>query len=304
MQFDLDSLAEDSSLLDDIQRQMTYYDEDMQRNFKARLGEIDNILFEMEKRGNSFFDDRMRLGRIPDLINRRQVEKDFEATVVADTPKQIELRVGELVDWMVEQDLRQWTAVSDHLAKRKVEHVQRVVGEGGPREGTLAYDRQRLIDSIGRATEQAVASYDKEYEAEQLAMSARQAVVNTGLAGVGVGIGTALAVATTAAWVDVTGIVAGVLAATLGLLILPSRRRKAKQELEEKLAELRSKLMTSLSEQFEREMRRGAQRIEDTVSPFARFVRAEEEKLESQRVVLAELEAHLTGLRRHLGEMA
>lgn len=303
VQLDLDSLSDDSSLLDDIQRQMVYYDEDMQRNFKARLGEIDNILFEMEKRGNSFFDDRMRLGRIPDLINRRQVEKDFETTVVADTPSQIESRVGELVDWMVEQDLRQWTAVSDHLAKRKVEHVQRVVGEGGPREGTLAYDRQRLIDSIGRATKQAVATYDKEHEAEQLAISARQAVVNTGLAGVGVGIGTALTLAATAAWVDVTGIVAGVLAATLGLLILPSRRRKAKAELEEKLAELRTKLMTSLSEQFEREMRRGAQRIEDTVSPFARFVRAEEEKLEGQRNVLAELEAHLTGLRRHLGEM-
>lgn len=300
VQRDLDSLSEDSSLLDDIHRQMVYYNDDMQRNFKARLGEVDNILFSMEKRGNAFFDERMRIGRIPDLVNSSRVQRDFEQEVVGETAREIDARVDELVDWMVEQDLRQWTAVSNHLAKRKAEHVDRVVGEGGPREGTLAYDRQRLIDSIGRATQQAVASYDKQREAAQLASSARQAVVNTGLAGVGVGLGTALALATTAVWVDVTGILAGVLAATLGLLILPSRRSKAKQELAQKLATLRHKLVTNLTEQFEREMRRGAQRIEDTVAPFARFVRAEEEKLTEQRDVLEELEAHLLGLRRYL----
>ena len=300
VQHDLDSLSEDSSLLDDIQRQMVYYNDDMQRNFRARLGEVDNILFSMEKRGNAFFDERMRIGRIPDLINTSRVQRDFEQEVVGETAREIDARVDELVDWMVEQDLRQWTAVSSHLAKRKAEHVDRVVGEGGPREGTLAYDRQRLIDSIGRATQQAVASYDKQREAAQLASSARQAVVNTGLAGVGVGLGTALALATTAAWLDVTGVLAGVMAATLGLLILPSRRSKAKQELAQKLATLRHKLVTNLTEQFEREMRRGAQRIEDTVAPFARFVRAEEEKLTEQRDVLEELEAHLTGLRRYL----
>ncbi len=300
VQHDLDSLSDDSSLLDDIQRQMVYYNDDMQRNFRARLGEIDNILFSMEKRGNEFFDERMRIGRIPDLINSSRVQRDFEQEVVGETACEIDTRVGELVDWMVEQDLRQWTAVSGHLAKRKAEHVDRVVGESGPREGTLAYDRQRLIDSIGRATQQAVASYDKQREAAQLASSARQAVVNTGLAGVGVGLGTALALATTAVWLDVTGVLAGVMAATLGLLILPSRRNRAKLELAQKLATLRHKLVTNLTEQFEREMRRGAQRIEDTVAPFARFVRAEEEKLTEQRDVLVELEAHLTGMRRYL----
>jgi hypothetical protein len=45
--------------------------------------------------------------------------------------------------------------------------------------------------SIGSATYCAVASYDKDREAEHMAESARQAVVNTGLAGVGVGLGVA-----------------------------------------------------------------------------------------------------------------
>ncbi|NLF64052.1 MAG: GTP-binding protein [Chloroflexi bacterium] len=294
-------LKEDTVLLDDIERQMTYYNQDMKRNFQARLGEIDNLLFEMERRGNDFFDEMLRLGRIPDLIRSKQVERQFEEKVVADTPRLIENRVSELVDWMVEQDLRQWTAVADHLAQRKKEQVSRIVGEGGPREGTLAYDRTRLIDSVGQATRRAVETYDEEREAEQIAEAARQAVVSTGLAGVGVGLGVAVAIAAHAAVLDWTGIIGGLTAATIGLLILPARRRKAKQELAEKLANLRQQLMASLTDQFEREMRRSTQRVEDAVAPFARFVRAEKDKLEEQHTTLVELEAHLEGLQRQLG---
>jgi multidrug efflux pump subunit AcrB len=71
-------------------------------------------------------------------------------------------------------------------------------------------------------------------------------------------------------------------------------------ELEDKLAELRQKLMGSLTDQFDREMRRGTQRIEDTVAPFARFVRAEQDKIGAQRDQLVELEAHIVGLRAQL----
>jgi small GTP-binding protein len=300
MQLDLQSLQADSQLLDDIHRQMTYYNEDMQRNFKARLGEVDNILFEMEKRGDQFFDDTIRLGRIPDLIRAKYIQKAFEEEVIGELPREIEYRVGELVDWMVEQDLRQWTAVADHMAQRKEAHDGRVVGQSGPREGTLAYDRQRLIDSIGQATRQAVDSYDKERESAQIAESARTAVVNTGLAGIGVGVGVAIAATAQLIWLDITGILAGVAAAALGFLILPSRRRKAKQELEDKLAGLRQKLMSGLTEQFNREMKRGARRIEDTVAPFARFVKSEQDKIGTQHEKLVALEAHITGLQAHL----
>jgi small GTP-binding protein len=299
-QQDLNSLKVDQTLLEDIQRQTTYYNEDMQRNFKARLGEIDNLLYTMEKRGNEFFDEMIRFGRIPDLIRAKQVEKAFEEQVVADTPQQIEARVNELIDWLVEQDLRQWTAVADHLAQRKEDVQKRLVGQGGPREGTLAYDRQRLIDSIGKSTRRAVESYDKEKEAAHIGEVARMAVINTGLAGVGVGIGTALALATTVAWVDITGVVAGLTSAAFGLIILPNRRRKAKAELGEKLTDLRQKLVTELTGQFEREMRRSAQRVEDTIAPFARFVRAENDKLSEQYERLNELEAHINGLRAQL----
>lgn len=296
---DLATLAEDGKLLEDIRGQTLYYNEDMQRNFKARIGEIDNLLLSMEKRGLDFFDDRLRLGRIPDLLRSKQLEQSFQDEVVGDTPRQIEDRVNELVDWMVQQDLRQWTAVADHLSRQRDAHPGRIVGDA-PREGTLAYDRQRLIDSIGRSTRMAVEGYDQNREAAELAASARQAVVNAGLAGVGASIGVIVAIATHAAFLDFTGIIAGVAAAALGLLILPDRKRKAKAEFSEKLTDLRTRLVGNLEQQFEREMRRSTQRIEDTIAPFDRFVRAERDRLSGQQETMQSLSATVSHLIRQL----
>ncbi|MDX1615697.1 MAG: dynamin family protein [Candidatus Promineifilaceae bacterium] len=298
---DLASLEADAQLLMDIHDQMVYFNQDMRRNFEARLGEIDNVLLAMEKRGREFFDETIRLGRIPDLVRANRVKTDYQEQVVADTPEKIEARIGELIDWMVEQDLRQWSAVADHLARRKDTHEERLIGESGPREGTLAYDRQRLIDSIGTATRQAIASYDKEREANALAESARSAVAGTALLEIGgLGIGAAVAALATATWLDVTGILAGVAFMALGFLVLPAQRRKANQELENKLGELRRRLVGGLTDQFERELRRSAQRIEDIVAPYDRFVRAESDRLKAQQLELNELEAHLVGLQNQL----
>lgn len=297
---DLDTLSADTQLLQDIRGQMVYYNDDMQRNFKARIAEIDGLLLAMEKRGLEFFDDRLRLVRLPDLLRSKQLEKDFEEQVVADTPDAIERRVSELIDWMVQQDLKQWTAVADHLAQRKEAHQDRIVG-GAPREGTLAYDRQRLIESIGRTTQEAVDSYDIDREAEELAESARAAVISTGLAGVGAGVGVAVAIIAHTAFLDFTGIIAGVAAAALGLIILPARRRKAKQEFSAKLNDMRQKLVSSLEQQFEREMQRSTQRIEETVAPFGRFVRAEQDRLTAQQAQLQSLSTQISDLMHQIG---
>jgi hypothetical protein len=298
---ELASLQEDGTLLDDIHNQMVYYNDDMQRNFQARLGEIDSLLLAMEKRGRNYFDETIRFGRIPDLVRPNIIQSGFEEQVVADTPELIESRVDELVDWLVEQDLRQWGAVSEHLARRKEEYEQRIVGQSGPREGTLAYDRQRLIDSIGKSTRMAVASYDKKKEAADIAEAARASVASAALLEVGgLTVGAAVAALATATWLDVTGIAFGVTFMTLGFLVLPARKRRANQELEAKLRQLRQRLMSDLTGQFEREMRRSTQRIEDVIAPYARFVRAEREKLQGQHGSLDQIKERIASLRHQL----
>lgn len=291
---DWSMLEQDKQLLADIEGQMSFYDEDIERNFEARLSEIQTILYEMEQRGNAFFDDTLRIGRIPDLIRGSYVAQQFESEVLKDVPRQIEDRVGELVDWMVEQDLRQWTAVSDHLNKRRDEVSTRLVGQGTAQESTLAYDRQRLVDSISKSARKSVDSYDKVSEIDQINVRVREAIA--GVAGLGVAAGATITVALATAMADVTGILAGTIIAGLGMFVFPNRRNKAKRDLSARLAELKAELMTNLRDQFNREHRRSRQRLDDAIAPFSRFVRSESSKIEDVRDALMDLDHELVGL--------
>jgi len=47
-------------------------------------------------------------------------------------------------------------------------------------------------------------------------------------------------------------------------------------------------------------MRRGAQRIEDTIAPFDRFVRSERDRLTVQQTTLQDLSATVSDLQRQL----
>ena len=70
-------------------------------------------------------------------------------------------------------DLRQWQAVTAHLAERRRQHRDRIVGDDA---GRFHYDRARLIDSVGREAQRVVDSYDRRREAQELADGARNAV--------------------------------------------------------------------------------------------------------------------------------
>ena len=101
-----------------------------------RLAEIDRELLEMEQRGHAFFDEMLRLGRVVDLLNRNRVQQEFERQVVSDTPRAVEARVNDLVDWMVDADLREWQAVTARLAERRRQYRDRLVGEAAGRRST------------------------------------------------------------------------------------------------------------------------------------------------------------------------
>ncbi|MGI8671523.1 MAG: dynamin family protein, partial [Luteitalea sp.] len=99
-------LQDDVRLLDDVEKQHAVYREDMERQFTLRMGEIENVLLQMEQRGHDFFDETLRIGRVIDLFNKARVQQGFVRDVVADAPAQIERKVSELIDWMVSADLK------------------------------------------------------------------------------------------------------------------------------------------------------------------------------------------------------
>jgi small GTP-binding protein len=281
-------MQQDLAVLADIERQLVVFRDDMKRGFELRMSAVEKVLADMEARGHRYFEDTLRIGRVVDLLNRARVQKDFEDRVVADAPMQIERRVAELIDWLVDQSFRQWQAVTKALSDRHREHAARVLG--APGVGTFHNDRARLMDSVGREAQRVVDTYDKRREAEMIADQARIAVAAAAAAGgAALGLGTMITIAASTVAADITGILLASLVLGVGFLIIPARRRRAKATLQEKVTALRTRLATALSAEFERAQEQSARQLDDTVAPYARFVRAEERRWSDARRSLAEL---------------
>jgi small GTP-binding protein len=295
-------LAADLQTIDDIDRQLDVYRGDQSREFDFRLAEADNILQQFENRGVMFFDETLRVGRIPDLLNKARIQREFERTVVADVPQQIEQQVQDLIDWMVASELRQWQAVTEHVNRRARAHEGRVVGG---ETGSFQYDRQRLINTVGRAASRAVDDYDREREAAAMAEGVRAAVAGAALAQAGaIGLGAIVTALATTTAADVTGIVAAGSIAVLGMFVIPSKRKQAKAALRERIERMRSELMGGLRSQFQREVERSVLGVRDAVAPYTRFVRAENEKLASVDAELEQIGGRLTQIRHEIDRAA
>jgi septal ring factor EnvC (AmiA/AmiB activator) len=114
-------------------------------------------------------------------------------------------------------------------------------------------------------------------------------------------LGAALVAAFSTTALDLTGIAAATAIAVLGLFVIPARRRKVKDQLRQKIAAMREKLMTTLTSQFDRELDRSLGKVEEAIAPYTRFIRTECDHLTKSRT---DLEAIGEGLARLETEIA
>jgi small GTP-binding protein len=284
-------LKDDVRTVRTIEGQLGAYEGDMRREFKYHLSHVDNVLYGMAQRGDNFFDETIRIQRILDLMNADRIRGMFEREVIADTPAQVEAQTRDLIDWMVDQDYRQWQSVMEYLNKRIARHEGEIVGNVG---GVFEVNRQELIQSVGRAARDVVATYDHAAEARALGESVQRAVAQTALVEVGaVGLGAILVKVLVVTLADITGVLAAGAIAALGLYIIPAKRRRAKLDLQDKINDLREKLATALTSQFNIQLERSLKSIREAMRPYTRFV-------EMQQVTLADTEKTLRSAKDEL----
>ncbi len=267
-------LDEDITMLQNVDRQQVEYRADMHKDFEFRMSDVENIFYEMEQRGDEFFEERFRLAKVFELIKKEHMQEQFSRLVIADLPRQVEARVDTLIDWLVESDLQQWKAVTTYLADRQREHKDNLIGEGI--NASFTFDRSRLLDAIGKEAEHVVSGYDKRAEAREIAENAKNAVAASVAVEVGaVGLGAIITILATTMAADVTGILAASLVAALGFFIIPAKRRQVKKDFHDKMSKLRRQMVESLKAEFEKEIDHSLKRIEDAIAPYTRFIRAE-----------------------------
>lgn len=300
-------LDEDARTVENIDVQLAAHADDMRAAFEQRLRAVQTYVLEMRQRGNRFFDDTVRLVRIPDLVRGERVRTQFEREVIANAPAQIESAISDLTDWMADSEHRLFQQVNDYVGRRRqrsalgmagTEGDERVIGSVG-----FAFDlnRRAVLQRVAVAAESAMRTYDREAEAQRLAGSLRGAVAQTAAAGVGaVGLGVGVTVLIGTAAADFTGILMALVLASLGLGVLPYRRRRAKAQFDTHANQLAERLTTTLQEQFDRELEAGAERLREALAPYIRFVRVERERVATIRATLAEIQAQTETLRQRI----
>ena len=298
----LEVIEGDLASVREIESQLDLYERDMQKGFELRLADVDLILHRFESSGHEFFDEIIRVGRVFDLMNKSRVKEEFERLVVSDAPRRIEDKVDEIIDWLVASDLEQWRALRDHFERRKSEHAERIVGR---LNSGFDYDRTRLINSVGRVAQETLENYNQSAEAGRMAESVQNAVANAALLEVGaVGLGAAVTLAATSTAADVTGLVAAGTLATIGFLVLPQKRRRAKKDLNKRVSDLRTQLTEGLRTQFASEIQRSKRKIQETIEPYTRFVRGERDALVERRDKTKTLQAEISRLKGRIDSAA
>lgn len=289
-------LAQDVEALQNIDQQLALFHQEMLRDFEPRLSRLDVLLGDMEGRGMRFFDETIRIGRIKSLMDSEGVKRAFEREVVGDTTREMESEVNHIIDWIVERNLRLWQDVNGYIERRQLtRHREGMIGEVGP---GFSYNRQALLDSVGRVSRDVVGSYNREAESRAIANEIQGAFATTALAEAGaIGLGTIVVTVVTGAAADLTGILLATALAVGGFYVLPRKRRQAQRELQRRITELRTRLKEALTRQVHLELEQSTGRINEAIAPYRRFVQSQQQQLNEARGELVATEDALLRLR-------
>ena len=292
-------LAQDIETIQNIDRQLAAFHDEMVRDVEGRLARLDVLLGDMERRGHRFFEETLRIGRIRTLMDSEGVRRAFEREVIGDTPSQVEAETGRVIDWIVERNLKAWQDVSGYIERRQIDrHREGMVGDVG---GSFTYNRQALLDSIGRVAREVVGSYDREAEARAIANDVQGTFATTALAGAGaLGLGTLVVTVLTGAVADVTGLLLATALAVSGFYVIPRKRRLAQKDFASRVAQLRLRLREGLTRQVHLEIGQSADRINQAIGPYRRFVQSTQQELTDARGALVAAEDSLIRLRTEI----
>ncbi|MDQ3138442.1 MAG: dynamin family protein [Gemmatimonadota bacterium] len=292
-------LAQDVETIQSIDRQLALVHDELVRDVEPRLARLDVLLSDMERRGHRFFEETIRIGRIRTLMDSEGVRRAFEREVIGDTAAQIEVETGRIIDWIVERNLKAWQDVSGYIDRRQIDrHREGMVGEVGT---SFTYNRQALLDSIGRVAREVIGTYDREAEARAIANDVQGAFATTALAQVGaLGLGTLVVTLLTGAAADVTGLLLASALAVSGFYVIPRRRRQAQREFAGRIADLRRRLRDGLTRQVHLEIAQSTERINEAIAPYRRFVQSTQQELTDARGELVATEDSLLRLRTEI----
>lgn len=281
----LELLQTDERTLEELERQRSHFAKDLRTGLMFYINELNEVINGIERRGHEFFDENIRFRRITKLVDTKRTKREFEETVLGRAEDEIDATLRRLVDWFIDRNIQFWEDVTEFVNTRRQADYANVIGEVG---GRFQYNREEIIRSLQASTETSLKRFDHSTAARQLADRLQGAVVTTGILNVGgIGLSAAMVAFISTAALDITGIAIGATMIGLGFLVIPRQRERARRELSQKLAELKTSLAEGLQAQFDQELGDANQRLDAALSPYTRFISSQ---LEHIRNLITELE--------------
>ena len=299
---DLKNISRDAQLIDDIHSQLDLFREDASRRFKFRYADIDNEILKFQKRGIEFFDDTFRIGRIFDLANNERIQREYKDKVIKDLSSQIDNKVNGLIEWLVDENFKQWQSVNEKISDRVASLRTRIITKAGGKTGQM--ERENIIKDVRRESQRVIEKFDRNVEAKQIANDAQLSVATSAAIEVGaIGLGTLVTILATTASADLTGILLAGLTATLGFFIIPAKRKQAKTAFNLKTNQLRDQLFNSLSSEITHQLDLVVDNIYKIIEPYNRFVKSEQNRIQQITHEMDTIEKSYESLRSEIEKL-
>jgi small GTP-binding protein len=298
----LEVVLEDARVLRSIHDQLDAYSAEMRNDSERYLIEVKNVLYELERRGRSWFERTIRIGNANFLRNKDAVENRFRAEVMMDAPGAIEAVVHRMVDWTVQRNLRLWSSVFAELDS----HTARLRESGAlaPHGSSeFQYNREELFARLREPIERRLGEFDTEKEAREITDSVKAAVAQAfGVNVLAIGLGALFLTAFTTAALDVTGILTATIFAIAGWLIVPARRRHLINEFETKISKLNEDLAVLIRAKFEEQLNRYETQLLEVIAPYERFLETERSRLDAGLRELRDADLEVTALEKRVDQ--
>lgn len=301
-QKNIDLIKQDVSLIADIKNQISLFREDSLRRFNFRYADIDNSILEFEKRGITYFEDTFRIGKIIDLLNKERIQREYKDVVVKDMAIQIDNKVDDLIEWLVEENYNQWQIVNKKINDRMAFFKDRILSD--PHTQEIQIERKKIITSVKREAQRVVEKFNRDTEAQKIAEDAQMSVAASAAIEIGaLGLGTLVTILATTASADLTGILLAGLTATLGFFIIPTKKKQVVNLFREKIADIRKQLSVSLQDEIIKQIDTVIDNIQATIAPYERFVKLEQQELNKNKDQFENSRKKIEQLRLEIGNM-
>jgi small GTP-binding protein len=272
-------LDTDMAKIGSIREQLALADRDIHSNFEKFVLRIDNMMMELEHRGEDFLDRYVRIQHVMMLRDASRFRDEFQRQVFQDWEGSVDRTLQESVDWLVRENMKLWRDTVEKFQRNTGPEVsEQLIGVAG-RE--FVYNRDEVYGRIRGEAERKIHTYNVEIESRRMIDSAMQGVLQSfGLGAGALGLGYLFSTAFSSVAVDVTGLTAATMLLVSSFFILPYKRSKAKTEFARRIAELRTQLAEALRAESTAEIGRILQRISSAFEPYERFHAIEKEKIE------------------------